>query len=60
MIKKVSHIGIAVKDINKAILFFKQKFGLDITDQDIGGGFHVAFLPGGKVGRKSKTSVVIL
>ena len=44
---KMSHIGIAVRDINGAVQFFKEKFGLEATDRGTGGGFHVAFVPTG-------------
>ncbi len=44
---KISHIGVAVRDVDKAVQFFKEKFGLETTDRGTGRGFHVAFLPTG-------------
>jgi catechol 2,3-dioxygenase-like lactoylglutathione lyase family enzyme len=43
--EKVSHVGIALRDINAAVEFLKEKFGSEATDRGIGRGFHVAFLP---------------
>ncbi len=45
MIGKINHIGIAVKDLNIAVQFFREKFNVNTTDRDTGGGFHVAFFP---------------
>jgi methylmalonyl-CoA/ethylmalonyl-CoA epimerase len=45
MFKKIDHIGIAAKDINAALLFFKEKFGLEATYQITLRGFNAAFLP---------------
>jgi methylmalonyl-CoA/ethylmalonyl-CoA epimerase len=44
---KLSHIGIAVRDVDQAVEFFKEKFGLETTDRGTGRGFHVAFLATG-------------
>jgi len=44
---KISHIGVAVRDVDRAVAFFKEKFGLATTDQGTGKGFHVAFLATG-------------
>jgi methylmalonyl-CoA epimerase len=44
---KLSHIGIAVRDVDRAVGFFKEKFGLKTTDRGTGRGFHVAFLETG-------------
>jgi len=45
MTRKISDIGNAVRDINAAVEFFKEKFGLEATDLGTGKGFQVAFLP---------------
>jgi len=45
MIKKIDHIGIAVKDLEAAIRFFKGKSELDVTYKITLRGFHAAFLP---------------
>jgi methylmalonyl-CoA/ethylmalonyl-CoA epimerase len=44
---KLSHIGVAVRDVHRAVQFFREKFGLETTDQGTGRGFHVAFLATG-------------
>ena len=36
MTKKLSHIGIAVREINATVEFFKQNFGLEATDRGTG------------------------
>lgn len=45
MIGKIDHIGIGVKDLNAALGFFKEKFGLEATYRITLRGFHAAFLP---------------
>jgi len=45
MFKKIDHIGIAVKNIDLAMRFFKEKFELESTYQITLRGFHAAFLP---------------
>ena len=45
MIKKVDHIGIMVKDLESAIAFFKDTYGLSATSRSIIGDTQVAFLP---------------
>ncbi|MBW1705002.1 MAG: methylmalonyl-CoA epimerase [Deltaproteobacteria bacterium] len=45
MFKKIDHIAIAVKDIESAILFFKERYGLETTSQDTVGDTKAAFLP---------------
>lgn len=47
MDKKLSHVGIAVRDINQAVQFFAEKMGLKVVDRGTGRGFHVAFLSTG-------------
>jgi methylmalonyl-CoA/ethylmalonyl-CoA epimerase len=44
---RLNHIGFAVRDVERAVQFFKEKFGLETTDRETGGGFHVAFLATG-------------
>ena len=44
---KLNHIGFAVRDLERAVQFFKEKFGLETTDRETGGGFYVAFLATG-------------
>ncbi len=50
MIKKVSHIGIAVKDLDKAIEFYK-KIGLNVESTEVveSQKVKVAFIPVGDV-----------
>ncbi|PIV23070.1 MAG: methylmalonyl-CoA epimerase [Deltaproteobacteria bacterium CG03_land_8_20_14_0_80_45_14] len=45
MIKKIDHIGIAVKDVESAIVYFEERFGFDTDYQVKLRGFHAAFLP---------------
>lgn len=50
MIKKISHIGIAVKDLDKAIEFYK-KIGLEVESTEVveSQKVKVAFIPVGDV-----------
>lgn len=47
MIKRIDHIGIAVRDINDALKFFEQALGmnLDHVASEEGGKTKVAFMP---------------
>ena len=45
MLKKIDHIAIAVKDLESAMEFFKEAYGLDTTSQDTVGDTKAAFLP---------------
>lgn len=47
MFKKIDHIAIAVKNIDLAMQFFREKFGLESTYQITLRGFRAAFLPTG-------------
>ncbi len=49
MIKKIDHIGVAVKDLNKAIELYEGLLGLKVTDTEIveEQKVKVAFLPTG-------------
>jgi len=45
MLKKIDHIAIAVKDLEGAMRFFKDKYGLETTSQDTVGDTNAAFIP---------------
>lgn len=45
MLKKIDHIAIAVKDLESAMAFFKNAYGLETTSQDEVGDTKAAFLP---------------
>ena len=45
MLKKIDHIAIAVKDLESAMAFFKEAYGLETTSQDEVGDTKAAFLP---------------
>jgi len=49
MIKKVDHIGIAVKDLNEALKFYQGLLGLKVTETEVveEQKVRVAFLPTG-------------
>ncbi|MQL52401.1 methylmalonyl-CoA epimerase [Desulfofundulus thermobenzoicus] len=49
MIKKIDHVGIAVKDLQKAIEFYEGLLGLKVTDTEVveEQKVKVAFLPTG-------------
>ncbi|HAG09495.1 MAG TPA: methylmalonyl-CoA epimerase [Desulfotomaculum sp.] len=49
MIKKIDHVGIAVKDLAAAIKFYEGLLGLKVTDTEVveGQKVKVAFLPTG-------------
>lgn len=46
-IKEVSHIGVGVKDLSKAVEFFQKNFGFRKVGEETGMGLRVAFLHGG-------------
>ena len=46
-IKEVSHIGVGVKDLPKAVEFFQKNFGFRKVGEETGMGLRVAFLHGG-------------
>ena len=50
-LKKIDHIGILVKDLKKAIIFYKDKLGIDVESIESNDEFkvRVAFLPIGEV-----------
>jgi methylmalonyl-CoA/ethylmalonyl-CoA epimerase len=43
-VKGISHIGVAVKDLNTAREFFEKKLGLKAVHESGGNGFLVAFM----------------
>jgi methylmalonyl-CoA/ethylmalonyl-CoA epimerase len=47
-IKKISHIGVAVKDLDKAIEFFTQGLQLDLTHTEDYQGMKIGFVPVGE------------
>ncbi len=49
MIKKIDHIGVAVKDLNAAIKFYEELLGLKVVDTEVveNQRVKVAFLPTG-------------
>ena len=50
MIKKINHVGVAVKDLNEAIKFYKENLGLEIegTEEIKEQKVKVAFIPLGE------------
>jgi methylmalonyl-CoA/ethylmalonyl-CoA epimerase len=51
MIKKISHLGMAVKDLTESRKFYEEVFGLTTSDPIVGGGgtIHVSMIPVGDV-----------
>ena len=47
MIKRVSHIGIAVEDLEEARAFFRDNFALPSSDRENFGELHFSFVPMG-------------
>ncbi|MCJ7593439.1 MAG: methylmalonyl-CoA epimerase [Desulfobacterales bacterium] len=47
MIKRVSHIGIAVEDLEEARAFFRDNFALPSSDRESFGELHFSFVPMG-------------
>jgi methylmalonyl-CoA epimerase len=45
MIKKVSHIGLAVKDLKEASDFFRENFGFSISEKEDFGELNFSFVP---------------
>jgi len=45
MIKKISHIGLAVDEIEKARTFFKENFGLSVLERKSFGELLFSFIP---------------
>jgi len=45
MIKKISHIGLAVGNLKEASAFFQENFGLPFTDQENFGELIFSFIP---------------
>jgi methylmalonyl-CoA/ethylmalonyl-CoA epimerase len=45
MIKGISHIGVAVDDLEKARAFFKENFSLPVSDRESFGELHFSFIP---------------
>ena len=45
MIKKVSHIGLAVNNLKEASDFFRENFGFSISDQESFGELIFSFVP---------------
>jgi methylmalonyl-CoA epimerase len=45
MLKKIDHIAIAVKDLESAMRFFRETYGLETSSQDRVGDTKAAFLP---------------
>ncbi len=46
-IKEISHIGVGVRDLPKAVEFFQKNFGFKKAGEETGMGLRVAFLHGG-------------
>jgi len=44
MIKKIEHIGVAVKDLNEAEKFYSESLSIDILDREVHGDMKVSFL----------------
>jgi methylmalonyl-CoA/ethylmalonyl-CoA epimerase len=49
MIKKIEHIGVAVKDLEKTEKFYSEILSLDVSDGGTYGDLKVSFLPVGDV-----------
>ncbi len=47
MIKKIAHIGVAVKDLEKTEKFYSEILSLDISDRETQGELKASFLPVG-------------
>ncbi|MBI4640631.1 MAG: methylmalonyl-CoA epimerase [Candidatus Tectomicrobia bacterium] len=47
MIKKIDHLGLAVKDLDETVKFYKESFGLDVEKTEDFQGFKIAFIPVG-------------
>jgi len=45
MIKKISHIGLAVENLEEASSFFRENFGLSISEQENFGELIFSFIP---------------
>lgn len=45
MIKKISHIGLAVHDLEKARTFFRETFAASVSDQERFGELIFSFIP---------------
>jgi methylmalonyl-CoA/ethylmalonyl-CoA epimerase len=45
MIKKISHIGLAVENLEEASSFFQENFGLSISEQENFGELIFSFIP---------------
>ena len=45
MVRKIDHIAVAVKDLEKATRFFKESYGLETTSRDSVGDTNAAFIP---------------
>lgn len=45
MIKKIAHIGVAVKDLNNAESFYSKILALKISDRETHGDLNAAFVP---------------
>jgi len=44
MIKKISHIGLAVEDLEKARVFFREKFALSVLERECFGELLFSFI----------------
>lgn len=51
MIKKISHLGMAVRDLEESRKYYEDVFGLTTSDPIVGGGgtIHVSMIPVGDV-----------
>ena len=49
MIKKISHIGLAVENLAEARTFFQETFGVSASDQEKFGELIFSFIPMGEV-----------
>jgi len=45
MIRKISHIGLAVDEIEKARVFFKENFALPVLERESFGELLFSFVP---------------
>lgn len=48
-LKQIDHIGIAVKDLGAAKVFYEQKLGVSVGAEETVGDMRIAFVPVGEV-----------
>jgi methylmalonyl-CoA/ethylmalonyl-CoA epimerase len=44
MLQQIDHIGIAVKDLDETVAFYRQVMGLEVSSAEIFNGMKIAFL----------------